>query len=240
MATQSISSALFGAVSYLSVHGGPAVKEAVVITQKVANFGIRFFPIIQGGGYVGYGLKVFIWDGLRNRIRLHIENKGGTIGYVSQVFQGFYARIKSIQFQTTQFSFLYGFSAIGAGGCGIASGICRLSYQGLSCAANILGSAARGFFMFGDILSLQYYVNVFFSASELAKSSSGDTRQVALKMRISAGLGIFICFAYLLAGALALFGAPIGVAFAIGCVAGLTSCLKGLFDFFYRNDLSRM
>ncbi|MBS4167457.1 type III secretionT3S chaperone [Parachlamydia sp. AcF125] len=236
MTSMSIPALLFKTFPCLCAPHEPAVKEAVILIQKIVKLGGRFFSTLQGCWYVGYGSKLFLWDGLRGRIKLYREKKRETMGSIPQPLQRFYARLKFIQHQTTCFSFLGGLSAVGAGGCGIASGICRLSYQGLSGAVTLLTAAGRGFFMFGDLLSLQYYVDLFFEASELAKSSRGDARQVAFRMRVSAGMGIFICFSYLFAGALVLLGGSAGMAFAIGCVASMTSCLKGLFDFFYRND----
>lgn len=211
------------------------LQEAITLTKRIIEFSIRAFPLNQGLYRIGYGLKLFFWDGLRNKIKLHLEKNKQPLKKVTLALQWFYGRIKNMQTQTSHYSMLTGLSHTGAGVCGAVAGACQLGLISISKLLDVASSATRGFLIFSDLLSLEYYVNLFFSASEISMVSSGDAGQIAKQLKISAVMGIVASFSYLFAAAIVLLGGPAGIALAVCCIAGSTSCLKTLYDFFFKS-----
>jgi len=212
------------------------IKETLTLTKRVIEFSIRAFPILQGITYAGYGLKLFFWDGLRNKFKLCLEKNKNFLKKIALTLQWFYSRIKCLQTQTSHFSMLAGVSYAGAGVCGVITGACQLGLIGASKIVNAASAATRGFFIFSDLLSLEYYINLFCLASEILSMGSADSAQTAKQLKISAIMGIVSCFSYLFAAAIVLLGGPAGVALAICCIAGSTNCVRILYDFFFKNS----
>lgn len=217
------------------IEGSACLKKIAVLTEKVVKLGFKIYPLIRGVSYGGYGLKLFFWDGLRVKIKLYSYHSNGSIKNIALALQWFYARIKLIQTKTSDYSLFAGVSYTNAGICGTILGLGQMGVKGLSKLRCVASSASQGFFLFSDLLSLNYYVNLFFSASKISRYCTGYEKQTAIQLKISAALGIASCFIYLFSAALLLFGGPVGVAFMLCGIAGTTSCLRVLYDFFFRS-----
>lgn len=213
----------------------PRVKRFVGFAAKVAELGYKTFPIIQGISYGGYGVKLFFWDGLRVKIKIYACQSNASVKNVSLALQWFYERIKLIQSKSSDYGVFGGISYVSGGGCWALVGLGRLGIKGFSTVGQIAGAASRGFFLFSDLLSLDYYMNLFFNASKISRLCTGNEKRTALQVQIAAAMGIASCFLYLFGAAIILFGGPIGAAFVLSGIAASTSCLRVIYDFFYRS-----
>jgi hypothetical protein len=193
-------------ITHLS--NAPSSFSPTTLTKKIYEFCFPYFKSGSGFFFLGFGIcETYHMLSDKKRLNLNTENK------ISPNYLG-----------------LHGTLLIGAGICTEVESLHSFSVINLGSILSKISSAGGVLFLLANFVGLQANINMYEQGQNIDCTTSEKNRQIAYWMCRSAVTGILSNLGYIIATAIALFGASTAIAVLIGIISSCFGGIKILFD----------